>query len=137
MDGGTNRPGPSCPGSSICSTSTASPLTFWSSGLSLLSILSKHLSHRRDPESSLLKSPYRDFPGGSDGKASAYNLEDPVQSLGRKDPLEKGMAPHSSTLAWKIHGRRSLVGYSPWGGKELDTTEQLNFLNFNSEMACC
>ena len=28
---------------------------------------------------------------------------------------EKAMAPHSSTLAWKIHGRRSLVGYSPWG----------------------
>ena len=25
------------------------------------------------------------------------------------------MAPHSSTLAWKIHGRRSLVGCSPWG----------------------
>ena len=29
--------------------------------------------------------------------------------------MEKAMAPHSSTLAWKIHGRRSLVGYSPWG----------------------
>ena len=28
---------------------------------------------------------------------------------------EKAMAPHSSTLAWKIHGRRSLVGCSPWG----------------------
>ena len=39
-----------------------------------------------------------DFPGGSDGKASAYNVE----SLGWEDPLEKGMATHSSTLAWKI-----------------------------------
>ena len=29
--------------------------------------------------------------------------------------LEKEMAPHSSTLAWKIHGWRSLVGCSPWG----------------------
>ena len=29
--------------------------------------------------------------------------------------MEKAMAPHSSTLAWKIHGRRSLVGCSPWG----------------------
>ena len=29
--------------------------------------------------------------------------------------LEKAMAPHSSTFAWKIHGRRSLVGCSPWG----------------------
>ena len=28
---------------------------------------------------------------------------------------EKAMAPHSSTCAWKIHGRRSLVGHSPWG----------------------
>ena len=28
---------------------------------------------------------------------------------------EKAMAPHSSTLAWKSHGRRSLVGWGPWG----------------------
>ena len=35
-----------------------------------------------------------------------------VQSLGR-DLLEKAMAPHSSTLAWKIPGWRSLVGCSP------------------------
>ena len=37
------------------------------------------------------------------------------------------MAPHSSTVAWKSHGRRSLVGCSPWGRKESDTTEQLYF----------
>ena len=41
-----------------------------------------------------------------------------VQSLGWEDPLEKEMATHSSTLAWRIHGWRSLVGYSPWGRKE-------------------
>ena len=35
---------------------------------------------------------------------------------------EKAMAPHSSTLAWKIPWR-SLVGYSPWGRWESDTTE--------------
>ena len=46
-----------------------------------------------------------------------------VRSLSWKDPLEKGMAPHSSILAWRIHGR--LVGYSPQGRKELDTTERL------------
>ena len=40
---------------------------------------------------------------------------------------EKAMATHSSTLAWKIHGQRSLVGCSPWGRKESDTIEQLNF----------
>ena len=37
------------------------------------------------------------------------------------------MATHSSTLAGKFHGWRSLVGYSPWGPKELDTTEGLHF----------
>ena len=38
-------------------------------------------------------------------------------------PLEQEMATHSSILAWKIHGQRSPVGYSPWGCKESDTTE--------------
>ena len=59
------------------------------------------------------------FPGGSDGKASAYNAGDPgsIPGSGRspgegngtplqysrlEDLLEKAMAPHSSTLAWKI-----------------------------------
>ena len=37
------------------------------------------------------------------------------------------MAPHSSTLAWKIPWTEELVGYSPWGRKELDTTERLHF----------
>ena len=42
------------------------------------------------------------FPGGSDGKVSATMQEIRVQSLGREDLLEKEMATHSSTLAWKI-----------------------------------
>ena len=37
------------------------------------------------------------------------------------------MAPHSSTLPGKSHGRRSLVGCSPWGREESDTTERLPF----------
>ena len=37
-----------------------------------------------------------------------------VPSLDHKDPLEKGMATHSSILAGKSHGQRSLTGYSPW-----------------------
>ena len=36
-----------------------------------------------------------------------------VQSLGRKDPLEKEMATHSNILAWRIPWTESLVGYSP------------------------
>ena len=51
-----------------------------------------------------------------------------VQSLGWKDLLEKEMATHSSVLAWKIHGQKNLVGYSPWGRKESDTTERLSDL---------
>ena len=43
-----------------------------------------------------------DFPGGSDDKASAYNVGDPGSILGWENPLEKEMATHSSTLAWKI-----------------------------------
>ena len=43
-----------------------------------------------------------DFPGGSDDKESAYNAGDPVWSLGQEDPLEKEMATHSSTLAWRM-----------------------------------
>ena len=50
-----------------------------------------------------------------------------VRSPGREDPLEKEMATHSSTLVWRIHGRRSLVGYSPWGREESDMTERLHF----------
>ena len=48
-----------------------------------------------------------------------------IQSLGQEDPLEKGMAPHSSTLAWRIPWTESLGGYSPWHHKELDTPEGL------------
>ena len=50
-------------------------------------------------------------------------LETWVQFLGREDPLEKEMATHSSILAWKSHGHRSLVGCSPRGHKESGTTE--------------
>ena len=42
------------------------------------------------------------FLGGSDVKNMPAMQETKVQSLGRKDPLEKGMATHSSILAWRI-----------------------------------
>ena len=52
------------------------------------------------------------------------NAGDVVRPLGWEDPLEKEMATHSSILDWRIPqteepGRL----YSPWGHKELDTTE--------------
>ena len=57
--------------------------------------------------------------------------ETQVRSLGWEDPLEKEMAAHSSTLAWKIPwteepGRL----HSPWGHRESDTTERLCFFHF-------
>ena len=52
-----------------------------------------------------------------------------VRSLGPEDPLEKEMATYSSTLAWKIP-RTEEPGYSPWGHRELDTTERHPFLSF-------
>ena len=49
-----------------------------------------------------------------------------VLSLGQEDPL----AIHSTILPEKFHGQRSL-GYSPWGWKESDTTEQLSMHDWN------
>ena len=46
-----------------------------------------------------------------------------VRSLGQEDPLEKGIATHSSILDGKSHEQRSLADYSSRGHKESDTTE--------------
>ena len=48
-----------------------------------------------------------------------------VRSLGRGDPLEEGKATTPAFLPGESHGQRSLAGYSPWGRRESDTTEQL------------
>ena len=50
-----------------------------------------------------------------------------VQSLGWEAPLEKEMQPILVFLPGESHGARSLVGYSPRGPRELDTTERLHF----------
>ena len=50
-----------------------------------------------------------------------------VGSLGQEDPLERKWQPTLVLLPWKFHERRNLVGHSPWGRKELDTTEQLHW----------
>ena len=50
--------------------------------------------------------------------------ETQVRSLGWEDPVEKEMATHSSTLAWRIPWREEPG--SPWGCKESDTTELLH-----------
>ena len=53
-----------------------------------------------------------------------------VPSLDWKIPWRRKWQPTPVLLPGKSHGRRSLVGYSPWGCKESDTTEQLHFLSF-------
>ena len=64
------------------------------------------------------------FPGGSDGKASAYNLGDPGSIPGLEKILwRRKWQPTPVFLPGKSHRRRRLVGYSAWGRKELDTTE--------------
>ena len=63
------------------------------------------------------------FPGGSDGKASVYNVGDPglIPGLGRSPGEGNGNLLQYSCTG-KSHGQRRLVAYSLWGHKELDTT---------------
>ena len=70
----------------------------------------------------------RDFPGGAvDARASLVaqlvkNLPAMQETWVRFLSQEKKMATHSSILAWESPWTEEL-GYSPWGHKELDTTE--------------
>ena len=68
------------------------------------------------------------FPGGSEVKASACNAGDLglIPGSGRS-PGEGNGNPLKVFLPGESYGRRSLVGYSPWGRKESDTTERLHF----------
>ena len=70
----------------------------------------------------------RGFPGSSAGKESACNAGDLDSTLGSLTAL--GRSPgggHGNSLQYSglenPHGQRRLVGYSPWGHKESDTTE--------------
>ena len=72
---------------------------------------------------------YFNFPGDSGGKESACNN---ARDLGLipgsgKIPWKKKWQPSPVFLLGEFRGQRSLAGYSPWSGKELDTTEQLTF----------
>ena len=50
-----------------------------------------------------------------------------IPSMGWEDPLEEGIGnPLQYSCLENPHGQRSLMGYSPWDHKELDTTEQLS-----------
>ena len=70
---------------------------------------------------------FLDFPGGSDSKESTCNAGDLGLIPKFRRSLGKG---HGNPLQYSClenpHGQRSLVGYSPWGHEESDTTEQLS-----------
>ena len=72
------------------------------------------------------------FPGGSDGKESTCNVGDlgSIPRLGRSPGGGHGNPLQYSCLE-NPHGQRNLAGYSPWGLKESDTTEQLSTWNIN------
>ena len=73
------------------------------------------------------------------GKESACNAED--EGRGEFDPwvgkipLEEGMQPIPVFLPGESHEQRSLVGYSPWGCKESDTTGPLSTAQPGVELA--
>ena len=75
------------------------------------------------------------FPAGSDGKASVCNVGDPssIPGSGRSPGGWNGTPLQYSFLPGESHGQRSLVGYSLWGCKESDTTEQLYLLTYTRE----
>lgn len=51
--------------------------------------------------------------------------ESQVQPWAQEDPLRRECLPTPGSLPGESQGQKSLVGYRPWGGKELDTTERL------------
>jgi len=59
------------------------------------------------------------FPGGSDGKESACNAGHLGSILGWADPLGKGMATHSSILAWRIPRTEEPGGLQPMGSQRV------------------
>ena len=73
------------------------------------------------------------LPGGSDGKESAWNAGDPgsIPGSGVINPWRSEWSPTPVFLPEEFCEERSLVGYSPWGHKESDTTEWLSLHNMS------
>ena len=73
------------------------------------------------------------FPSGSDGKESAWNAENPGLILSWEDPLEKGMATHSSILAWKIPWTEEPGGLQSMGLQRVGHNWATDTFTFNSQ----
>ena len=78
----------------------------------------KGLKHDKDKNTSLVAQMVKRLPAMRETRD---------RFLGREDPLEKEMQSTPALLPGKSHGRRSLIGCSPWGRKESDSTERLHF----------
>ena len=75
-----------------------------------------------------------EFSCGSDGKEPACNARDhEFDTWARKIPWRREWLPTPVFLPREFHGQRSQAGYSPWGHKELDMTEQLTLSPYHSE----
>ena len=73
----------------------------------------------------------RGFPGGTVVKNPPATAEDSGSNPGSgRSPWRRKQQPTPVFLPGESHEQRSLVGYSPLGHKESDTTERLNFLSF-------
>ena len=92
---------------------TEEPSGLWSMGLQSQTRLSMHAEALMG------------FPGGSDGKEPAYQCRRcGFNPWVGKIPWRRKWQPTPVFLPGKVHGQRSLVGCSPWGGKELDIIYQ-------------
>ena len=101
-----------------CSTG---PISHWKTLAKGFSLTNSFFSSRSELEMTSL---IEGFPGGSDCLQCGTPRFDPW--LG-KIPRRRKWQPTPVLLPGKSRQRRRLVGYSPWGHKELDTTEQLHF----------
>ena len=75
----------------------------------------------------------KSFSGGTDGNEFAAVQKTCIWSLGQKIPWRRKWQPSPVFLPVKFHGRRTLVGCSPWGCKELYTTEWLHFVQMYAQ----
>ena len=76
------------------------------------------------------------FPGGLEGKTSACNAGDPGSIPGSGRSPGEGNGNPLQYSPGKSHGRRSLIGYSPWGHEESDTTQLQQQIQLNIHLPC-
>ena len=98
-------------------------------GINLGSVLCDYVSSKK-PHLFATVFPYifQSFPGGSEVKVSATQCGRPgFNPWVGKIPWRRKWQPTPVLLPGESHGQRSLVGYSPQGHKESDTTERLHF----------